>query len=74
MSKAEILAELPRLSPEDRGEILMHLWQMQEEAATRRGPTASERNLLDRELAEYEANPDSGSPWSEVEARLRRRS
>jgi putative addiction module component (TIGR02574 family) len=73
MSKNEILAELPQLSPEDRGEILMRLWQLEEEAAMRRGPIASEKSLLDRELAQYEADSDAGSPWSEVEARLRRR-
>lgn len=73
MSKSEILAELRNLSPEDREEILSFLWSMEEEEAIRRGPTASERALLDRELADYEATRDPGSPWPEVEKRLRRR-
>jgi hypothetical protein len=30
MRKAEILAELPRLTPEDRAEILDRLWDMEE--------------------------------------------
>ena len=36
-----------------------------------RAPTAEEKALLDRELEEYRKNPDAGSSWDEVEARLR---
>jgi putative addiction module component (TIGR02574 family) len=32
--------------------------------------TETEKQLLDERLAEYEADPDAGSPWEEVEARL----
>jgi hypothetical protein len=32
MSKAEILSELPRLSPDERAEILQSLWQLEEAA------------------------------------------
>jgi len=70
MSKAEILAELPRLSPQERGEILEQLWRLEEAA----GPTAQEKTLLDETQAAYEAEPTAGTSWSEVEARLRRRS
>ena len=66
MSKAEILAELSNLTAEDREEILDRLWRMEEEEAIRHGPTISERTLLDRELGDYEAEPD-------VEKRLRRK-
>lgn len=69
MSKAEILAELPRLSPKDRAEILDQLWRM--EAAA--GPTEAEKALLNEAQTDYEANPAGGRPWREVEARLRRR-
>ena len=69
MSKAEIIAELPKLTAEDRSDILARLWQMEETS----GPTDREKQLLDEAQAAYEANPDAGSPWSEVEARLRRR-
>ena len=68
MSKAEIMAQLPKLSSQERGEILEQLWRMEEAA----GPTPRERALLDEAQASYEANPTSGAPWSEVEARLRR--
>lgn len=73
MSKAEILAELSNLTPEDREEILDRLWHLEEEEAIRLGPTISEKTLLDRELDEYQAKPDAGAPWSEVETRLRRK-
>ena len=69
MSKAEIIAELPKLSPAERSEILEQLWRMEEAA----GPTQREKTLLDEAQADYEANPTAGAPWSEVEARLRRR-
>ena len=69
MSKAEILAELPKLTAEDRSDILTQLWRMEEAS----GPTGREKQLLDEAHASYETNPNAGSPWSEVEARLRRR-
>jgi hypothetical protein len=69
MRKTEILAELPRLSAEDRGEILEYLWRLEEAA----GPSNRERTLLDEAQAAYDANPAKGAPLSEVEARLRKR-
>ena len=73
MSKADILAELPKLTADDRGEILDQLWSLEEQEALRRGPSAQEKALLDAELADYAANPDAGSSWAEVQARLRQR-
>ena len=69
MSKAEILAELPKLSAQDRGEILERLWNLEE--AT--GPTEREKVLLEEAQAAFDADPTAGAPWSEVEARLRKR-
>ncbi len=69
MSKAEILAELPKLSPEERGEILLQLWRLEEAA----GPSEDERALLDDAQAAFDANPNAGASWADVEARLRRR-
>jgi putative addiction module component (TIGR02574 family) len=67
MSKAEILAELPRLSAQERAEILERLWNLEE--AT--GPTQREKTLLNDAQASYEANPSAGAPWREVEKRVR---
>ena len=70
MSTAEILAELPRLSAQDRAEILARLCLLEEAA----GPTDREMTLLIEAQTQYEANPAEGSPWSDVERRLRRHS
>jgi len=69
MSKLEILTELPRLSAQERAEILERLWSLEEAA----GPTERERTLLNEAQADYDANPSDGAPWREVEARLRGR-
>ena len=66
MSKAEIVAQLPKLSSAERSEILEQLWRIEEAA----GPTPREKALLDEAQADYDANPKAGAPWSEVEARL----
>ena len=70
MNKAEILAELPKLSMQDRGEILEQLWRLEEDA----GPTETEKALLNEAQSAYAADPMAGAPWSEVQTRLRRRS
>jgi putative addiction module component (TIGR02574 family) len=69
MSKAEILGELPKLSREDRSEILDRLWALEEEA----GPSEREKLLLEEAQAAYDADPTAGAPWAEVQARLRKR-
>lgn len=67
MSKAEILAELPRLSAQERSEILVQLWRLEESA----GPTPHEKAILQEAQTAYDANPAACSPWAEVQARLR---
>ena len=68
MSKVEILDELPRLTPAERQEIASRIQEIGDA-----GLTDVERQILDRELADYERNPDAGSAWGEVEARIRGR-
>jgi hypothetical protein len=58
MSKAEIIAELPKLSPQERGEILEQLWRIEEAA----GSAPREKALLDEAQAGYDANPKAGAP------------
>ena len=67
MSKTEILAELPRLSSEERAEIMEYLWHLEEAG----GPTEREKTLLNEAQAEYDAHPTAGAPWRDVEKRLR---
>ena len=77
MSKAQILEELPKLKPVELAEIQSRI----EELAVY-GPdgwladgalTETDKAALDEALAEYEKNPDAGSPWREVLARIRSR-
>lgn len=75
MSKTEILAELPKLDVADRREIFDHICEIEEhDLLNGGGATAEERALLDRELKEYRRNPEVGSTWNEVEARIRKSS
>ena len=75
MSKLEILAELPRLGLADRREIFERIGELEERELLNGGkPTTEEKALLDRELEEYRQNPEAGSTWKEVEARIRKSS
>jgi putative addiction module component (TIGR02574 family) len=69
--KADLLAEVMKLSPSERLELIAAVWD------TLSGDdvpiTPDERAILDERLADLEANPDAHSPWSEVKARLEQR-
>ena len=72
MSKAEILAELPKLKAEERRQIYQRLCELQEQdLLTGSEPSEEEKRLLDSALAEYEKDHDRGRPWREVLADLR---
>jgi hypothetical protein len=72
MTKSVILAELPKLGQGDRREILERIWEMEEADLLRGAPLdADEKSLLDREFEEYQADPQAGADWKEVESRLR---
>jgi hypothetical protein len=72
MSKSAILDELSKLGLAERREILERLCEI-EEADLLRGAAidADEKAMLDREFEEYQANPNAGADWKEVEPRLR---
>ncbi|HEY1789561.1 MAG TPA: hypothetical protein VGJ73_15495 [Verrucomicrobiae bacterium] len=74
MSKKEILAELPKLGIADRREIFDCICEMEERDLRDGTATPAEKTLLDQELEEYRRNPDAGSTWDEVEARIRKSS
>jgi putative addiction module component (TIGR02574 family) len=75
MSKAEILAEPPKLTPAERQEVRLKLARLDGEEWLDAGDplTDAEKALLDARLAAYEKDPDAGSSWDEVEARIRAR-
>jgi hypothetical protein len=74
MSKAEILQELPKLNASELREIQERIWQLEEEELLNghANPTAEEKELLDRELQDYEREPEIGSNWEDVQSRLKR--
>ena len=73
MSKAEILNELPKLALGERREIFERIGELEDQDLLKGGePTVEEKALLDRELEEFRKNPQAGSTWEEVEARLRK--
>ena len=72
MSKAEILAELPKLKAEERRQIYQRLCELQEQDLLNGlGPSEEEKKLLDAALAEYEKDGDRGRPWRQVLRDLR---
>ena len=73
MSKAEILKELSKLGLGDRREIFERIGELEDQDLLKGGePTAEDKALLDRELEGFRQNPQAGSTWDEVEARLRK--
>lgn len=77
MSKADILAELPRLTPAELTEIQSRI----EELATY-GPdgwrtdcnlTDAEKRLIEARLDDMDQHPERSIPWAEAEARLKAR-
>ena len=64
MSKAEILAEIPKLTPAEREEIRARLDELDDSL------TPEELALIDQRIAEHEADPQSAIPWEKAKAHL----
>ena len=74
MSKAEILAELPKLTREERREVVKKVHEIDGDDWLDEGELSyAEKALLEARLAEHERNPGSAIPWSAFEARLAQR-
>jgi hypothetical protein len=72
MSKAEIIAELPRLSPDDLAEVQAKLDELVGDTWQDRGElSAADKKTLEASLSDYEKSPDAGSAWDEVKSRIR---
>lgn len=71
MIDESLLTRVTSLSPADRLELIGAVWDslVPDDLPV----TDAERVLLDARLADMEQNPDDQSPWSEVKARLERR-
>jgi hypothetical protein len=71
MSKAEILAELPKLGAEDRAEIQAKLDELAGDLWLDNGElTDQEKRLLEARLDECERNPEAFIPWEEAKSRI----
>lgn len=75
MSKAEILAEIPKLTREDRDDIARRLvecngdtWLDSDDPLS-----ADEKALLEARLADMEVNPDASIPWADAKKRIEAR-
>lgn len=72
MSTAQILEELPRLTPGDRSLLFTSLAEIHEADLLDGGaPTPAERQALDAALAQFERDPGPGEPWREVFREIR---
>jgi putative addiction module component (TIGR02574 family) len=65
---AATLAEIKRLSIEDRLALVEAIWDTIAAESENLPLTEAQRLELERRLAHHEANPDDVVPWEEVEA------
>ena len=70
MSMTEILAELPKLSPGERAAVQAKLDELAGAGWLDPELSEADKAALDSGLAEYQKNPNGGSPWAEVKARI----
>jgi putative addiction module component (TIGR02574 family) len=71
MGKTEILAELPNLHADELAEIQAKLDELTGEVWRDDADLSEEEKAaLDAALVDYRKDPDSGSTWEEVKARI----
>jgi len=75
MSKAEILAEIPKLTKEERHEIRVKLAEMDSDGWLDEDDPLNDADkaLLETRLDDMEKHPEKSIPWEEAEARLKAR-
>ncbi len=75
MSKAEILAELPKLSAEERAEVQAKLDELAGDGwcDTDDPLTDEQKALLEARLHDLEQHPEKSVPWSEAKTQLKTR-
>lgn len=71
MSKAEILAELSKLTPAERQEVRLRLAELDQDEWLDDGLlTDDDKRVIEDRFRELEANPELSIPWDEAKARL----
>lgn len=74
MSFTEVLAELPKLTPEQRDVLRIKLAELNGEEWMDDGElTPEQKALVERRLVEHERNPAGAISWEVAEARLKAR-
>lgn len=72
MSFDEIMAELPKLTPEQRDLLRVRLAELAGEEWMDDGELSpTEMKLIEERIAEYQRNPEAGISLAEMEKRLR---
>lgn len=64
------LAEILQLSVDERLELVEAIWDSIAEVPEAVRLTDEQRRILDERLEDLRRNPDAGSPWPEVKARI----
>jgi putative addiction module component (TIGR02574 family) len=72
MTKAQILETAKLLSPDDRIDLAMDLWDTIQPADADRMMSPALREELRRSVAEDEANPQPAEDWDDLKAKLLR--
>jgi len=67
-------AEILELSVAERIQIVEDIWDSIAAVPEAVPLTQEQKKELDRRLEAYHLNPDAGSPWAEVQKRIRDRS
>lgn len=70
MSTEAILEQVQKLSVAERIRLVEQVWDSIDAEPGEWPLTAEQRVELDHRLEDYYANPQAGSPWAEVKARL----
>lgn len=75
MSKAEILAEIPKLTPQEREEIYLKLAELDDNKWMDADDplTDADKALIESRIEAHEKNPQTAIPWEKFDARLRQR-
>jgi putative addiction module component (TIGR02574 family) len=75
MTKAEILEQLPKLTPEERQEVRLKLAELEgDQWLDDDDPlTDEEKAILEARLADIKEHPEKSIPWEEAKKRLEAR-